>query len=495
MNAQPSRRLPFALAAAVIACLPQFALAAPGDGKGKRARNVIFFVGDGMGVSTVTATRVFAVGVDGNLTMDQMPYTALSRTYSADFITPDSAPTMSAMMSGVNTNSGVIGFGPEVEFNDFNGDGDGPRTVTLLELAEQAGMATGVISTARITHATPAACYSHINNRDNERAIALQALPSDATYNAMLGDGVEILMGGGRQFFVPSGTQDEEGEGGSRTDGRDLRQEFQDAGYNYIWNQAQFDAINGDALPLLALFERSHMEYEFDRPNDLGGEPSLSEMTARAIELLENHDSEGYFLMVESGRIDHAHHAGNAFRALSDCDEMDRAIAAAIDSVDLSETLIIVSADHSHVFTIAGYSLVNSNQMPYPHKSSATYHTRPFNGIFDVVYDIDTNTGEVIVSRDSNGVPYTVLGYANGPGYRGGPRVNPRYDSFSGFGGADVRGPNDPNYLQEATVPLGSETHSGEEVAIYAIGPQSWRFAGTVKNTFIFQVMREALGL
>src|SRR5688572_20635822 len=157
----------------------------------RKAKNVILFIGDGMGVSTVTATRIYSVGVDGQLVLDQFPHTALSKTYSADTITPDSAPTMSSMVSGVNTNNGVIGFDEQTEFRDFQGDGDGQKTLTVFEQAKSNGKAVGVVSTARITHATPAACYSHINDRDNENAIALQALPGDATYNTALGDGLD----------------------------------------------------------------------------------------------------------------------------------------------------------------------------------------------------------------------------------------------------------------------------------------------------------------
>jgi alkaline phosphatase len=453
------------------------------------ARNVIFFVGDGMGVSTVTATRIYSVGLEGELVVDQFPFTALSRTYTSDAITPDSAGTMSAMMSGVNTNSGVIGFGPDTERNDFNADGDGERTATLLEMAKEAGMRVGVVSTARLTHATPAACFSHVNDRDKENDIALQALPSDATYNPRLGAGVDLLMGGGRQFFVPAGVMDEEGGAGSRPDGRDLRAEYQDAGYRYIWDQAGFDALAPADLPVLGLFERSHMEYEYDRPADVGGEPSVAEMTSKAIELLSAATAgadRGYFLHVESGRIDHAHHAGNAWRSLMDAEALDQAVGEAVRAVDLRDTLIIVTADHSHVFNIAGYPLRAASELPYTPKSApAEYLDSPFNNIFDVVYSISAN-GDISAAGDSSGVPYTTLGYLNGPGYRAGARVDPRSEPV---------GPNDPEYLQEAAVPLGSETHSGEEVAIYAIGRGAGNFRGTVKNTYIFEVMKSVLGL
>ncbi len=462
-----------------------------------RAKNVIFFVGDGMGVSTVTATRIYSVGIDRELVIDQFPYTALSRTYTSDHITPDSAGTMSAMMTGVNTNSGVIGFGPETERNDFNRDGDGFAPWTLLEKAKQNGMRVGVVTTARVTHATPAATFAHINDRNKENAIALQALPTDPTYNTRLGGGLDLLMGGGRRHFVPSGTVDEEGGTGSRSDGRDLRLEFLNAGYTYVWESTGFNSLGVQDLPVLGLFEGSHMEYEYDRPTDLGGEPSLTEMTLKAVQLLESatrRRGKGYFLMIESGRIDHAHHAGNAWRALTETEEFDKAIGAATQLVDLRETLIIVTADHSHVFTLAGYPLIQSELLPYtPLSAPPSFWNRPFNGIFDIVYDL--SGGNVVESVDSTGTPYTVLGYANGPGFRGGTRLDPRLDPFPGHNGGPVNGPNDPEFLQEATIPLSSETHSAEEVAIYAVGPGAEQFRGTVKNTFIHEAMARALHL
>ncbi len=502
----PSRSVALVVAAALLAGSPLSAGRddRPGrpalDYKGRRAKNVIFFVGDGMGVSTITATRVYSVGVAGNLVVDQFPHTALSRTYGADAITPDSAPTMTAMMSGVNTNAGVLGLDETTEPLDFNHDGDGRAPWTLLEEAKASGMKVGVISTARITHATPAATYAHINNRDNENAIALQALPGDPTFNDRLGDGIDLLIGGGRQFFVPSTVTDEEGGTGSRSDGRDLRREFQSAGYSYVWNTAGFNALNRASLPVLGLFERGHMEYEYDRPTDSGSEPSLTDMTVKAIELLDgasrkSRKSGGYFLMVESGRIDHAHHEGNAFRALTDTEELDEAIGAAAHMVDLRDTLIIVSADHSHVFNIAGYPLRPKSELPYQVTSNDPGFEAPAgNGILDVVYDL-TSGGAVAAAGDRNGVPYTVLGYLNGPGYRGGPRTDPRTDAFPGRGGVVPNGPSHPAYFQESAVPMGSETHAGEEVAIYAVGPGAALVHGTVKNTHIYQVMKAALGL
>lgn len=468
-----------------------------------KAKNIIFFVGDGMGVSTVTASRIYSVGVDGELTMDTFPHTALSKTYTADHITPDSAGTMTAMMTGVNANSGIIGYGPETERNDFNHDGDGDRLWTLLEIAKQKGKKVGVVTTARVTHATPAACYAHVSERNHENDIALQALPTDVTYNERLGDGIDLLMGGGRRFFTPGGMTDEEGDTGSRTDGRDLRREFQDAGYTYIWNQEGFDNLEEENLPILGLFERSHMEYEYDRPNDLGGEPTLEAMVEKSIDLLEN--KKGYFLMVEGGRIDHAHHAGNAFRALTDTEEFDRAIATAVKKANLRNTLIIVTADHSHVFTIAGYPMRQPSDLKYDFGSAPQEYLdndmeQQHGGILDVVYDISSSTGDITARTAKDGAPYAMLGYQNGSGYRPEPRLAPQDDPFPGLGGAETLIPDEfgntgsehTQYKQEAAVPLGSETHAAEDVAIYAIGPQAWMFHGTVKNTHIFDVMQSA---
>jgi alkaline phosphatase len=150
------------------------------------------------------------------------------------------------------------------------------------------------------------------------------------------------------------------------------------------------------------------------------------------------------------------------------------------------------------VFNIAGYPLRPLSELPYAPRSYDPAFAQAGakgNGILDVVWDIDQATGHVAPSRDGRGVPYTVLGYHNGPGYRGTPRVDPRIDPFRGLGGATPMGPGDPAYFQESAVPMGSETHAGEDVAIYAIGPGSELVAGTVKNTFIFEVMKAALGI
>lgn len=437
----------------------------------RRARNVILFVGDGMGVSTVSAARILEgqirgeTGEENLLSFEKFPYLSLSKTYSTDGQTPDSAPTMSAMVTGIKTRQGVIGLTQEAVYGDC-ASADGREVVTLLELAEFLGLSTGVVSTARLTHATPAATYAHTPNRDWESDAELT---DEAKANGCkdiaaqlvdfpFGNGVEVALGGGRSYFLPNTAADPEDAGstGRRKDGRNLPQEWDAQPRSaYVWNKTQFDAIDpASTRRLLGLFEQSHMEYEHDRPNDAGGEPSLAEMTAKSIDILKK-NRKGYFLMVEGGRVDHAHHAGNAYRALTDAIALSDAVKTA-DEMTGEDTLIIVTADHSHVFTIAGY----------PDRGN------------DILGKVVTD-GEV--ATDDDGLPYTTLGYANGPGYRGpGPRPD--------LSGEDTA---DPDFLQEAAVPIGSETHAAEDVAIYAQGPGAHAFQGVVEQNVIFHVMAQ----
>ena len=448
--------------------------------------NVILFVGDGMGVSTVTSTRIATVGVDGQLALDRMPYTAVSRTASADYITPDSAATMSAMMTGVQTNSGVIGYGATTEYRDFNGNGNGPPLTNIGELATSLGYAVGIVTTTRVTHATPAAVFAHVNDRNLENEVAAQMVPGGGGYNDRLGQGLHVIFGGGRRHFLPTSATDEEGSPGSRADGRDLRNELRQRGYTYAWNRQGLNALGGSGRAV-GLFASSHLAYEADRNSD---QPSLEEMTRKAIQIL-GATGKPYFLMVEAGRIDHAHHEGNAFRAFTDTRMFDRAINTAQRSVNLNKTLILATADHSHVFTIAGYPMRPLGDLRYnPRSVPASFRNQPHNGILGTVHDMDSG-GTISESGDSGGIPYTILGYANGPGHRSGSRVNPNTDRTVGYGGAVPSSSSDSAYRQEATVPLFLETHAGEDVTIYAVGRTAENVRGTVPNTKVFDWIKD----
>ncbi len=442
------------------------------------AKNVILFVGDGMGISTITAARIFEGqskpnnrgGEENSLSFETFPYVSLSKTYSADQQTPDSAPTMTAIITGVKTNDGELSVGMAVARKEKNADiVNANKVKTLLEQAEENGLSTGIVTTARLTHATPAACYAHTSERDWEADVDM---PTDATIsdiakqliNFNYGNGLEVAMGGGRSKFLPETTIDPEdvGKNGSRKDGLDLTQQWlrKYPKSAYVFDKAGFTAIDAKKTDhLLGLFDMSHMEYEHDRATDRAGEPSLTEMTAKAIEILSK-NKKGYVLMVEAGRIDHAHHAGNAYRALTETVELSNAVRKALEKTNAKDTLIIVTADHSHTFTIAGY----------PQRGN------PILGLVK-------QPGETDFAKDANGMPYTTLSYANGPGYRG----TPARPDLTAIDTAH------PDFLQEAAVPLVTETHAAEDVAVFATGPKAYLFHGIQEESYTYQVMAKAL--
>jgi alkaline phosphatase len=317
-------------------------------------RNLILCIGDGMSGSAITGGRILAgqrAGMsnpaEGHLFIDSLPATAFLETYALDQLVTDSAAGITALVTGEKTQVGRLGI---VTFED----GSIRKLRTILEMAEEQGRSTGVVSTTRITHATPAGCYSHELDRNEESAIALQLLPGDPGYNHDLGNGLEVVLGGGRRAFFPKdgGWLDEEGAGGSRTDGRDLRVDFRRAGYAYVWNREEMLLLDvGRTDRLLGLFDSSHMAYDSERSLDTGGEPSLSEMAEVAVRMLSK-NPKGFFLMVEGGRIDHALHERHDVRAFEEVIAFDDAVRAVAALVDPEETLLIVTADHSHALSM-----------------------------------------------------------------------------------------------------------------------------------------------
>jgi alkaline phosphatase len=442
-------------------------------------KNVVFFLGDGMGMNTMTAARIYKVGEDGELTMDTLPETAFVKTYSNNAQVTDSAPSMAAYMTGVKMNNEVISMTANTSAFDATGksylsgtdstcpsSGNGSAVTTLLELAKAAGRGTGAVTTTRVTHATPAATYSHICHRDGENNIAAQAVPGGTGYNSALGDGLDVLLGGGRQFFLPTTA------GGKRTDGRDLTAEFVTKGYTYVTNKAQFDAAAASSTKkLVGLFTNSHMSYDIDR--DTSVEPSLAEMTGKAIDILSKNDK-GFFLMVEGGRIDHALHETTAKKALQDTVAFDEAIKTAIDKMklkdaDLKNTLIVVTADHDHTLVLNGYAA----------RTGPTTASNP--GVLGLLKNFVTG----LYNNDSSGNPFTIIGFGNGEN---------RPATRSALTDAQVA---DKTYHQEAAIPMaaGSETHGGTDVFLGAIGRGSDKFTGVITNTEVFNLVRQSVGL
>jgi alkaline phosphatase len=444
-------------------------------------KNIVFFLGDGMGLTTMTAARIYKAGEDGELTMDTLPETAFIKTYSLDAQVTDSAPSMAAYMTGVKMNNEVVSMTPETTAFDpktlasYTSGADttcpatnGKSVTTMLELAKSANLATGVVTTTRITHATPATTYAHICHRDGENAIAAQLVPGGAGYNAALGNGVDVILGGGISYFLPKTTT-----GSKRTDTRDLVAEFKTAGYKFASTKTEFDAIPTTEKKMVGLFTPSHMSYDLDRTANAANEPSLAEMTSKAIDVLKQNGN-GMFLMVEGGRIDHALHETTARKALQDTVAFDDAIKTAIDKLQvidpgLKNTLIVVTADHDHTLVLNGYSTLTGK----------TTSTNP--GVLGLL----RSYVDGLFSKDASGNEFTILGFGNGEN---------RMATRTALTDATVF---NPTYHQEATIPMaaGSETHGGGDVFLGAIGKGSEKFTGVLVNTEVFGLIRSIFGL
>ena len=467
-----------------------------------KAKNVILFVGDGMSLTTVAAARILdgqlkgGPGEENRLSWERFPSTALSKTYNTDSQTPDSAGTMSAMATGVKTRAGVLSIGQQAARGNCAQAQNAP-ILTLWELAASRGFATGVVTTTRVTHATPGATFSHSADRNWENDTDL---PDDAKTAGCLdivgqmvetpyGQGPDVLMGGGRKNFMPVSERDPEYDDkvGERLDGRDLIAQWKQRHPTgaYVWNAKQLAAAPTD-VPLLALFEPDHMQYSHDRPQDGAGEPTLAEMTRAAITRL-GRNPQGYVLLVEGGRIDHAHHQGNAYRALTDTIALSEAVQAAVDATSNDDTLILVTADHSHTMSFVGYP-VRGNPILGKVRGSSGEEGDPAE-----------------FAPVQLGLPITTLNYSNGPGYVGassqqpeGPKRFPHHASgvqIPKKGRPDLTkvDTQDPDYLQEALAPTSAESHGGDDVGIWARGPGSDAVRGSVEQNTIFHFLLQSM--
>lgn len=442
-----------------------------------KAKNIIFVLGDGMGVSTLTAARIFVgqqqglLGEEFALSFERFPYTALIKTYNVDLQTPDSAGTMSALMTGVKTNEGIISLPDSVQRADCASMAK--KTLpTFIDIAKANGKSTAMVTTARVTHATPAVTYAHSVDRNWESneamPLAAQELGCLDVASQFVDQGehsLDVLLGGGRRHFLPKEV------GGKRTDGRNLITEWQQNG-DYASNLSELEALatsieiennSKNMKPWLGLFSNSHMGYAYQRP---ASQPSLQQMTAAALTRLEKNE-QGYALVIEAGRIDHGHHDGTAYKALTETQELHETVAWLLTQVDTRETLIIVTADHSHTLTLAGNA------------------TRGNSILGDVVTNDSKGYPEESASLDLAGKPYTSLGYRDGPGAE--------HDLEVGSLDKDSLGKSDPNYRQAALVPMDYETHGGEDVALYAIGPQANLFSGTLEQHWVFHALKYAM--
>uniref|UniRef100_A0A671SYF9 alkaline phosphatase n=1 Tax=Sinocyclocheilus anshuiensis TaxID=1608454 RepID=A0A671SYF9_9TELE len=430
-----------------------------------RAKNLILFLGDGMGISTVTAARIMKGQMEGKtgeesvLAMDTFPHLALSKTYNVDQQMPDSAATATAYLCGVKANYGTLGLSAAARRKDCSSV-KGNEVKSILHQAKMAGKSVGIVSTARVQHASPAASYSHTPERGwySDKELTSEDVTGgckDIAYQLVHNTDINVILGGGRQYMFPNETVDPEYSTitGSRQDKTNLVDVWLRSRNNakYVWNKKDFDAVKEDNTDyLMGLFEPKDTRYELER--DPSMDPSLTEMVEKAIKILRK-NSEGFYLFVEGGRIDHGHHAGQAKYALTEAVEFDRAIARAAELTSELDTLSVVTADHSHVFSFGGYS----------------YRGNPVLG--------------VSYSKAEDGKSFTNALYGNGPGYQIANGTRPDMNATNS---------SSDEYLQQAAVPLDSETHGSEDVAIFAKGPMAHLFHGVQEQSYIPHAMAYA---
>lgn len=410
--------------------------------KNNTPKNIIIFIGDGMGVSTVTAGRIFdgqskgKSGEEHYLAFESFDNVAMIKTYNTNAQVPDSAGTATAILSGYKTNIGALNVKPLGSLEDMFVQSCVEKNVppTLTDKAKAKNMSVGVISTARLTHATPAAMYSHSASRDLESDKDIKGRIAEAGCESiaaqLIKSNVDLALGGGRKEFTDTHIEN-----------------WTTAGHIYVEDKEGLIAAPSNQR-ILGLFNSSHMSFEADRAPTK--EPSLSEMTEQAITRLSQ-DKDGYVLMVEAGRVDHAHHGSNAYRALTDMQALNDAVALATEKTG-DDTLIIVTADHSHTFVIQGYPVRG-------------------NPILGLVKGLDHDTALPMegFNKAKDDKPYTTLGYYNGP--------NQRHTDSDMLTNDIVQ---DKDYRQQTAIPMRSETHGGEDVPLYATGPGSDHFKGVM---------------
>ncbi|NXD48857.1 PPBI1 phosphatase, partial [Corvus moneduloides] len=476
-NKEARRRLELALALQPVA---------------QRAKNIILFMGDGMGLSTMSAARIYkgqlsgGLGEENVLAMETFPHMALAKvsgavpggtlllplletplhlscfqTYTIDRQVPDSAGTGTAYLCGVKANAKTLGLSGAAVYGKCRTT-FGNEVDSILHRARLAGKSVGIVTTTRVQHASPGAAYAHSASRGwyadaNMPREALRDGCKDIAYQLVHNTDINVILGGGRMYMTPKRTPDPEYPGdpdqnGTRKDGRDLIAEWLSAkqGARYVWDKKGLDAVEDDSVShLMGLFEPKDMRYELNR--NTSTDPSIVEMTEKAVRILRRNPN-GFFLFVED-EIDHGHHSGRAKQALMEAVMLDRAVARAGELTSPTDTLTVVTADHSHVFTFGG-------------------STPRGNSIFGLA-----------PKKAKDKRAYTSILYGNGPGYsiRDGARP-----------AASLPAAEDKDYRQQAAVPLETETHSGEDVVVLAQGPMAHLFHGVQEQHYIAHAMAYA---
>lgn len=304
------------------------------------------------------------------MAFEEFPFTANSKTYCVNLQVADSACTATAYLSGVKGRGSTIGLNAQATRKDcFDSMDNEKRTESIASWAMKAGKDAGLVTTTRVTHASPAGAYAHTSYRHWENDNQIEADGCDSEYNddvteqlvhGEVGKQLKVVLGCGSRHFLDQ-TFAEHGVNGRRTDGKNLIDDWMQMNSSRFYVNNREDLMNLNPLEVgqvLGLFDDTHCTYNLLVQQDglENVKPSLKDMTEKAIDILSQND-EGFFLFVEGGRIDHGHHDTRAKYALDETAEFSKAIEAALAKVDVEETLIIVTADHGHAMTYSGYAV------------------------------------------------------------------------------------------------------------------------------------------
>lgn len=425
-----------------------------------QAKNIILMIGDGMGPAHIHITWLYTTRQLGkNLVMTEVMdngCTAYMVNDTADSTVTESAAAAVQMATGVKVLAKSVGIGP-----------DGKVLKTILEMAKEKGKVTGLVTTSGITDATPAGFVAHVGHRSEEEKIADQLVKSD----------VNILFGGRKEFFLP------QSEKGRRKDGRNLLNDARENGYLVVETAEEMKKADGKKI--LGLFNQSNMLFEIDRKGST--EPSLAEMTTKALEVLRKKE-QGFFLMVEGGRIDHAAHHYDIGSVIFDTLAFDEAVKIAYDFQKAnSDTLLIITADHEtgglvvlpYTPTSKEYEGINLEAIS---KIKASYSKRnkelgdnpspeKIKEVIKKYYDIDLTDDQMRVIQEN---PLK--------------KLDPRH--FSQYGNAAIA------FVLRLHHRIGwaTDSHSATPLFLWGIGPGSEKIKGWRHNTELFKIMKEAYG-
>ncbi|XP_067948790.1 alkaline phosphatase-like [Watersipora subatra] len=444
------------------------------------AKNLVLAIGDGMDVDTTTAIRIYRgqlthglLGEEALLTWDKFPYTGLSKTYSTDMMTTDSAASSTAFNCGVKTKYEMLGVDDTVVRKDCS-TVEAAKVSSVLKQALEAGKSVGIITTDSVVGASPAGTYAHAafrgwttevdpssRNRELCKDIARQLVEDNLD--------IQVILGGGRQYFLPNYMSDPRNASskGFRTDGKNLVEQWQTAQRakgrkaRYVTDQAEFDAATPENTDyLFGMFEPDRVQEETER-RKTNQEPSIAEMTKKAIEILRKNEK-GFYLFIEGANIDLGHHENRARMALEEGLAFEDAVSTVVNMTSTNDTLVIVSADHSHAFSFGGYSKRGSSILSV---ASNDYYPQNL--------------------KDRTGNRYTILAYGNGPGFQtDNQRVNLTLPENKGY--------YDVDRVYQSAFPLPYDTHGGADVPLYASGPMAHIFTGVHEQTFIANGMAYA---